>query len=45
MSFSFLLGISLLLRRQEVSLLEWIAVLCTIAWNFLLAVYILMQIH
>jgi hypothetical protein len=41
---TFLLGISLLLRRQESSLLEWIAVLFTIAWNFLLAVSLLTQI-
>jgi hypothetical protein len=42
---TLLLGISLLLRRQESSLLEWIAFLCTIAWNFLLAVQLLTQIH
>lgn len=42
---TLLLGISLLLRRQESSLLEWMAFLCTIAWNFLLATLLLMQIH
>ena len=39
-----LLGISLLLRRQESSFLEWIAFLCTIAWNFLLASLLLTRI-
>jgi len=40
-----LLGISLLLRRQESSFLEWLSVLFTIGWNFLLAVLLLIQIH
>lgn len=40
-----LLGISLLLRRQESSFLEWLSVLFTIGWNFLLAVLLLFQIH
>ena len=40
-----LLGISLLLRRQESSFLEWLSVLFTIGWNFLLAVLLLLQIH
>jgi len=38
---TLLLGISLLLRRQNSSLLEWLAFLCTIAWNFLLSVLLL----
>jgi len=42
---TLLLGISLLLRRQESSLLEWIAFLCTIAWNFILAIQLLTRIH
>jgi hypothetical membrane protein len=42
---TLLLGFSLLLRRQESSFLEWIAFLCTIAWNFLLATLLLLQIH
>jgi hypothetical protein len=42
---TILLGISLLFRRQESSLLEWIAFSCTIAWNFLLATQLLTQIH
>ena len=42
---TLLLGISLLLRRQESSLLEWIAFLCTIAWNFLLAIQLLTQMR
>jgi hypothetical protein len=40
-----LLGISLLLRRQESSFLEWISFLFTIAWNFLLAVLLLNQVR
>ncbi len=42
---TLLLGISLLLRRQESSLLEWMAFLCTIAWNFLLATLLLTQMY
>ena len=42
---TLLLGISLLLRRQESSLLEWIAFVCTIAWNFLLAILLLTHLH
>jgi hypothetical membrane protein len=42
---TLLLGMSLLLRRQESSLLEWMAFLCTIAWNFLLGSLLLMQMH
>jgi hypothetical membrane protein len=42
---TLLLGISLLLRRRESSLLEWTAFLCTIAWNFLLASLLLTQLH
>jgi hypothetical protein len=42
---TLLLGISLLLRRRESSLLEWMAFLCTIAWNFLLASLLLAQMH
>ncbi len=42
---TLLLGISLLFRRQASNLLEWIAFICTIAWNFLLATLLLMQIH
>lgn len=42
---TLLLGFSLLLRRQVSSLLEWIAFLCTLAWNFNLAVMLLTQIH
>ena len=42
---TFLLGMSLLFRRQESSLLEWIAFSCTIAWNFLLATLLLLQMH
>jgi hypothetical membrane protein len=42
---TLLLGISLLLRRQESSFLEWIAFLCTIAWNFLLATLLLIQMR
>lgn len=38
---TFLLGISLLIRRQVSSLLEWMAFICTIAWNFLLAFLLL----
>jgi hypothetical protein len=36
-----LLGLSLLFHRKESSLLEWIAFLCTLAWNFLLAALLL----
>jgi hypothetical membrane protein len=42
---TLLLGISLLFRRQESSLLEWMAFLCTIAWNFLLATLLLLSMH
>ena len=42
---TLLLGISLLFRRQESSFLEWMAFLCTIAWNFLLATLLLIQMH
>lgn len=42
---TLLLGISLLLRRQESSLLEWIAFIFTIAWNFLLATLLLTQMR
>ena len=40
-----LLGLSLLLRRQESSFLEWLAVLFTIGWNFLLAVLIFSEMY
>ena len=39
---TLLLGLSLLLRRKVSSLLEWMAFLCTIAWNFLLATLLLL---
>jgi len=39
-----LLGLSLLFHRQESSLLEWIAFLCTVAWNFLLAALLLTRV-
>jgi hypothetical protein len=38
---TLLLGLSLVLRRKVSSLLEWMAFLCTIAWNFLLATLLL----
>ena len=38
---TLLLGLSLLLHRKASSLLEWMAFLCTIAWNFLLATLLL----
>jgi hypothetical protein len=41
---AILLGLSLLFRRQESSLLEWICFICTIAWNFLLASLLLVRI-
>ncbi len=40
---TLLLGLSLLFHRQESSLLEWIAFICTVAWNFLLAFLLLMR--
>ncbi len=40
-----LLGLSFLVRRQDSSLLEWIAFVCTVAWNFLLATLLLTQMH
>jgi len=36
-----LLGFSLLLRKQNSSFIEWLAFLCTIAWNLLLSVLLL----
>jgi hypothetical membrane protein len=42
---TLLLGISLLLRRQESSLLEWVTFLFTIVWNFLLATLLLAQMR
>jgi hypothetical protein len=42
---TMLLGLSLLFRRQESSFLEWVAMLFTITWNFLLAVLLLTQIR
>jgi hypothetical protein len=41
---TILLGLSLLFRRQESSLLESIAFLCTIAWNFMLAALLLIRV-
>ncbi len=41
---TLLLGISLLLRGQVSPLLEWMAFLCTIAWNFLLATMLLFRL-
>lgn len=41
---TFLLGISLLFRPQHSSLLEWIAFLCALAWNFLLAATLLTRL-
>lgn len=38
---TLLLGLSLLFRRRESSLLEWILFICTIAWNFQLAIILL----
>ena len=38
---TLLLGISLLLHRQESSILEWVTFLCTIVWNFFLATLLL----
>lgn len=38
------LGLSLLVRRQISSLLEWILFICTIAWNFLLALTLLSRL-
>ncbi|MGE5374630.1 MAG: DUF998 domain-containing protein [Bacteroidota bacterium] len=40
---TILLGLSLLFHRKESSLLEWIAFLCTLAWNFLLAALLLIR--
>jgi hypothetical protein len=42
---TLLLGFSLLLRRKVSTLLEWMAFLCTIAWNFLMATLLLLQMH
>ena len=39
-----LLGISLLFRPQHSSLLEWVAFLCALAWNFLLAAMLLVRL-
>ena len=41
---TFLLGISLLFRPQHSSLLEWVAFLCAMAWNFLLAATLLTRL-
>jgi hypothetical protein len=38
---TILLGTSLLLRRQESSLLEWLSFLCALAWNFLFSMLLL----
>jgi hypothetical protein len=40
-----LLGLSLLLRRQESSFLEWLAMIFTIGWNFLMAVLLFGQMY
>lgn len=42
---TLLLGLSLLLHKKVSSLLEWIAFLFTIAWNFLLATLLLLNMH
>jgi hypothetical membrane protein len=42
---TLLLGSSLLLRRRESSLLEWVTFLFTIVWNFLLATLLLTQMR
>jgi len=41
---TFLLGISLLFRPEHSSLLEWVAFLCALAWNFLLASLLLIKL-
>jgi hypothetical protein len=38
---TLLLGISLLVNKKISTFLEWMAFICTIAWNFLLAVLLL----
>lgn len=41
---TLLLGLSLLLRRQESSLLEWLSFVSIVAWNFLLASLLLTRV-